>query len=205
MKRIEKRLVNRYLHAMPIEAHGGNKYANICLIQTIKFLQHGKGVNIFPEGAYVPDKKIFRGHTGASRLVFEAKKLGSKINLVPISIKVSKDGDLDDYNKKGDNVEVTVLPAIDYEEIYYNYRYAITKEEKNELLHQPIDMAMKCIANNLGMPYVNNYIELRRKGNVMFEDGSVVDVNTAQEEEYINRYNHELNDRTLRLLKNMKH
>lgn len=200
-----KDVINRYLHAMPIEAHGGRKYANICLEQAAKFLQHGKSVNIFPEGAYVPDKKIFRGHTGASRLVFAAKELGNKINLVPISINVSKNGDLDNYKKIGDNVEVTILPAIDYKDTYYNYRYATTKDEKNELLHQPIDIAMKCIADNLGIPYVNNYIELRAKGNVMFEDGSVIDVNVAQEEKFINQYNQELNGRVLRLLKNIKH
>lgn len=200
-----KDVVNRYLHAMPIEAHGGSKYANICLEQAIKFLQHGKSVNIYPEGAYVPDKKVFRGHTGASRIVFNARKLGKNVNLIPISINVSKDCDLDDYNKKGANVVVTILPAIDYEDSYYNYRYVTKKEERNELLHQPIDIAMKCIANNLGIPYVNDYIELRTKGNVMFGDGSIVDVNTAQEEEFVKRYDQELNDRTLRLIKNIKY
>lgn len=38
----------------------------------------------------------------------------------------------------------------------------------------------------------------------MFADGNVVDVNTAQNNEFIHRYNEELKTRTLRLLKNMK-
>lgn len=37
-----KEIVNKYLHAMPIEAHGGSIYANICLEQATKFLENGK-------------------------------------------------------------------------------------------------------------------------------------------------------------------
>lgn len=198
-----KNIVNKYLHTFPIEAHGGSIYTNMCLEQAIKFLERGKSVNIFPEGAYVPDRKIFRGHTGASRIIYNAKNNGKKVNLVPVSIYVSRTDDLDNYNKVGDNVEITILEPIDYEDAYYNYRNAQNKEEKNIFLHQPIDIAMQCIAGSLGIPYDDNYIELRSKGNVMFADGSVVDVNTAQNDEFVSRYKEELNDRALSLLKSM--
>lgn len=198
-----KDVVNKYLYAMPIEAHGGSVYSNICLEQATKFLINGKSISIFPEGAYVYDKKIFKGRTGASRIAYNARNTGKKVNLVPISIYVSRNDDLDSYNKVGDNAEITILPAIDYEESYYNYKHSKTKEEMNMFLHQPIDNAMRCIANSLNIPYDDNYIELRAKGNVMFDDGSVVDVNIAQNSEFVNRYNNELNGRFLRLLKSM--
>lgn len=199
-----KEIVNKYLYAMPIEAHGGSIYANMCLEQAIQILEKGKSVNIFPEGAYVYDKKIFRGRTGASRLVYNSRDNGQRVNLVPVSIYVSRNNDLDSYNKIGDNMEVNILPSINYEDAYYNYKHSQTKEERNTFLHQPIDIAMQSIANSLGLPYDENYIELRTKGNVMFADGNVVDVNTAQNNEFIHRYNEELKTRTLRLLKNMK-
>ena len=199
-----KEIVNKYLHAMPIEAHGGNIYANMCLEQATKFLENGKSVSIFPEGAYVYEEKIFRGRTGASRILYNARESGKQINLVPVSIFVGRNDDLDSYNKVGDNVEICILPSINYEDAYYNYRHSKTKEERNIFLHQPIDIAMQCIADNLGIPYDENYIELRPKGNIMFADGSVIEYNNAQNSELINRYNNELNDRALRLLKNMK-
>jgi len=199
-----KAIINKYLYAMPIEAHGGSKYANICLEQATKFLENGKSVNIFPEGAYVDDKKVFRGRTGASRIIYNARANGIHVNLVPVSIDVSRSEDLDNYSKVGDDVEINILPLIDYEDAYYNYKHSQTKEEMNMFLHQPIDVAMQCIANSLGISYDKNYIELRAKGNVMFADGSVIDVNTAQNNEFITRYKKELNDRTLRLLKSIR-
>lgn len=199
-----KDTVNRYLHALPIEAHGGYIYANICLEQAIRVLHNGKSISIFPEGAYVYDRKIFKGHTGASRIAYNIRNNGKKVNLVPISINVSKNDDLDNYNRIGDDVEVTILPPIDYEDAYYNYKHSSNKEERNMFLHQPIDTGMQCIADNLKIPYEDHYIELSPKGNVMFEDGSTIDVKTAQNKEYISRYKEELNGRTLRLLKKMK-
>lgn len=200
-----KTLVNKYLYAMPVEAHGGPMYTNMCLQQALWFLQNKKSVSIFPEGAYVYDRKIFRGHTGASRLVYDARGENNQhVNLVPVSIYVSRNADLDNYKQIGDDVEISFLETIDYEESYYNYKHALEKDEKNIFLHQPIDIAMERIANNLGIPYENNYIKLRNKGNVIFNDGSVVDTILAQQNCYINRYNDELMDRSLKLLKLMK-
>lgn len=199
-----KDIVNKYLHAMPIEAHGGSIYANMCLEQATKFLENGKSVSIFPEGAYVYENKIFRGRTGASRILYNARESGKQINLVPVSIYVDRNDELDSYNKVGDNVEINILSSINYEDAYYNYRHSKTIEEMNIFLHQPIDVAMQCIADNLGLPYDENYIELRPKGNIMFADGSVIEVHNAHNSGFIIRYNDELNNRTLRLLKNMR-
>ncbi len=192
-----KYIVNKYLNAFPIEAHGGRKYTKMCLEHASEILQSGRSVNIFPEGAYVLENNIYKGHTGASRIIYDARKNISQINLVPVSISISKKEDLENYKNLGGGViEITILPSIDYKEAYYNYNYAKNYEEANEFLHIPIDIAMKNIANNLKMAYVDNYIELKPKGNVMFADGSVVDVNLAQQNEFAQKYNCELMKRT---------
>lgn len=131
-----KKMVNKYLHAFPIEAHGGIKYTNMCLEHATRILESEKSVNIFPEGAYVSEKKVFRGHTGSSRIIYQARNKGKQVNLIPVSIYISRNDDLDNYNMVGDNVEVTVLPSIDYEEAYYSYKYAQNEEEMNKFLHQ---------------------------------------------------------------------
>lgn len=199
-----KATINRYLHAFPIEAHGGRMYASICLEQASRFLTSGLSLSIFPEGAYVPDNKVFKGHTGGSRILFSARENGTHVNLIPVSIYVSRNYDLDNYSMVGDDVEVTILPPVDYEEAYYNYSYSRTIEEMNAALHRPIDDAMQSIAATLKVPYEDAYIELWPKGNVIFADGSVVDVGTAQEEQYIKRYNQELDDRAQRLIRSLR-
>ena len=50
-----KSIIERYLYAMPIEAHGGRAYANMGLNYATKMLENGISVNIFPEGAYIED------------------------------------------------------------------------------------------------------------------------------------------------------
>lgn len=81
-----KIMIERYLHAMPIEAHGGSKYTSLCLDYAQSFLERGKSISIFPEGAYVYDNNIFKGHTGASRIIYGARNAGKQVNLVPVSI-----------------------------------------------------------------------------------------------------------------------
>ena len=78
-----------------------------------------------------------------------------------------------------------------------------SNEEKNDLLHIPIDTSMKLIADSLGLPYVDSYIELRPKGNVMFADGSVIETGMAQNPEFIDRYNRELEDRVMQLTRKL--
>ena len=198
-----KSIIERYLYAMPIEAHGGRVYANMGLSYATKMLENGISVNIFPEGAYVEDKKIFRGRTGASRLIYNIRDIGKQVNLVPVSISVLRNDDLDSFDKTGDNVEITFLPPINYEDAYYGYSYAQSDEEKNTLLHMPIDASMKLIADSLKLPYVDSYIKLSPKGNVMFADGSVIETGMAQNPEFIDRYNRELEDRVMQLTRKL--
>lgn len=62
---------------------------------------------------------------------------------------------------------------------------------------------MKLIADSLGLLYVDSYIELRPKGNVMFADGSVIETDMAQNPEFIDRYNRELEDRVMQLTRKL--
>lgn len=199
-----KRMIERYLHAMPIEAHGGSKYTNMCLSYAEYFLKHGKSISIFPEGAYVYDNNIFKGHTGASRILFNARNENKQVNLVPVSILAPKTGDLDDYNRIGETIEISILPPIDYEEAYYNFRHTMSEEEKNTFLHEPVDKAMRSIAANIGIPYIDKYIELRPKGNVIFSDGTTVETSLAQNEEFTTRYDEELRARALKISRSIK-
>lgn len=96
------------------------------------------------------------------------------------------------------------MPPINYEEAYYNFRHASSQTERNASLHVPIDIAMKSIATTLGIPYVDEYIELRPKGNVIFKDGSTVETSLAQSEEYLARYNEELMTRALKISRSIK-
>ena len=59
------------------------------------------------------------------------------------------------------------------------------------------DRGMKQIAESLGREYVDEYIELNPKGNVMFPDGEKIDAIEAQKEELIQKYDKHL--KTLRL------
>jgi prepilin-type processing-associated H-X9-DG protein len=81
--------------------------------------------------------------------------------------------------------------------------YAQSDEEKNTLLHMPIDASMKLIADSLKLPYVDSYIKLSPKGNVMFADGSVIETGMAQNPEFIDRYNRELEDRVMQLTRKL--
>lgn len=186
-------MVNKYLNSFPIEAHGGMKYANMCLEYAGELLKEGMSLSIFPEGAYIQDCVIHKGRTGATRILYNARSNDLKINLVPVSISIDKNGiDLDDYSHFDKSVIVTILKPIDYEEEYYKYINTDDMVEKNQCLHIPIDKGMKQIASNLGIEYKDEYIKLRPKGNVIFADGTTVQTDQAIEESYISQYEEEL-------------
>lgn len=117
----EKKAFNEYLYTMPMEAHGGKKYSSLCLEYITELVKNGIDISIFPEGAYV--------------------------------------------------------------------------EEKRMCLHNVTDQALKNIAEELDKQYVDSYIELFPKGNVIFSDGNVVLTEDAQDSYYVNLYEQELKNR----------
>ena len=168
-------VVNKYLYSMPIEAHGGKEYANLCLDSAANLLSNGYNLNIFPEGAYIDDKEhVYKGRTGAARILFSAKENGINPNIIPISIDVSQtEADLDSYNlNENDKVVVNVLDPIDYTDTYYYYKNSSSFEEKNANLHKIMDIGMRAIAESLNREYVDSYIELCPKKNVIFDEQS---------------------------------
>ena len=195
-------LVNKYLDTLPIEAHGGKVYSDLCLKYASQTLENGNSLSIFPEGAYVSEQVIHKGRTGATRILYDTKSKGIDVNLIPISINLGGiKADLDDYSAFDENVLVTILNPIDYSEQYYEYINTKDVRQKNLLLHIPIDNGMKQIAKNLGREYKDEYIQLRPKGNVIFSDGSTIPTSLAHEDIYIKKYEEQIKVKTLEFLK----
>lgn len=196
-----KQMVEKYLYSMPIEAHGGSIYSEMCLKYATELVCNGISVSIFPEGAYLSENIIHRGRTGASRILYSARERGIRPNLIPVSIDIKSDNlDLDSYHPLDDNVIVTITEPINYENDYYNYLNANTTEEKNVCLHKPIDEGMINISKSLNIQYSDDYIELWPKNNVIFENGITVPTSDAQSENYIFLYEKELAKRTRQLI-----
>ena len=198
-----QKMINDYLYSMPIEAHGGNKYSNMCLNSGISLLNSGISLGIFPEGAYVSDNNIYRGRTGASRILYGAMKEEIDVKLIPVGINVFGDFDLDSYTFDERSIDVKILPSVDCKNFFDMFINSSNFYDKNEALHKPIDLCMKQIAEALDRPYINKYIELYPKGNVIFKDGYTVNTQAAQYSEFINKYGIELNDRVKVLKKEM--
>ena len=83
-KRLE--MVNNYLNAFPIEAHGGPVYSGLCLKYAEEILENNIRLNIFPEGAYIDDKEnVYRGRTGAARILFNQLQKGKQVYFLPLA------------------------------------------------------------------------------------------------------------------------
>lgn len=194
--------VNKYLNSMPMET-GNKKYATLCL-EAISdlFAQEDVNLNFFPEGAYFSDKKaIYRGRTGASRVLFHVRDLGIDVSVVPVAIDVIESlDDIDDFHALNNVVKVKILEPMDYEEDYYKYSHSEDRKIRNEAFHAVMDKSLQTIANALEKPYINEYIPLNKK-NVILPDGSYVDIPKSNEEAYLKTYNEHLEGRVKCLYK----
>lgn len=202
-----QKMVNDYLYSLPIEAHGGSKYANICLDKAIEILKNGFSVNIFPEGVYVPDKSVIhKGRTGMARILYNCLENNIPINLLPVAIDIlSENLDLDSFTPNNEDiVNMTILEPIDYNYEYMMYKKSTTLEEKNIYLHAITDKALRSIANCLNKPYSNEYIELYPKNNVIFANGETIPTIEAQNSKYLDLYKEELEKRTSNLIRTLK-
>lgn len=196
-----QKMVNDYLYSMPIEAHGGKVYSDMCLACGVDLLNSGISLGIFPEGAYVPGNNIYRGRTGASRILFGAMDKGVDVNLVPVGINVSGDFDLDSYVFDDRNIDIKILPNIYCDNFFDKFMSSDDYSDRNNALHEPIDLCMKSIAEVLDRPYVDDYIELYPKGNVIFSDGRTVINAASRYSEFIRQYDMELDKRVKTLKK----
>ena len=182
--------INKYLNAFRIEAHGGSEYADMGSRNSSLFLNEGLDVSIFPEGAYIDDTEhVFKGRTGGARVLFDTLESKSFAYFLPVSIDVRSKSELDSYTVSSDDkVIITINDPINPETYYREYSKTRDMHERNEVLHQITDEGMKTIAASLGREYVDEYIELNPKGNVIFSNGETVETNEAQKGKYIRRY-----------------
>lgn len=197
-----KLLVDTYLNSFPIEAHGGSSYSNLCLKNISDIVKSGISINIFPEGAYINDKSsVYKGRTGASRILFKSIEGGYYPFFVPVCIDIkSSSDDLDDYTIGNDIIFIKILKPIDYSDELYDYLHSKSVEEKNKILHRLTDKGMVKISEALNRKYKDEYIELFKKGNVIFSDGQIINADLAQQKEYLDKYSEELEIRKLALI-----
>jgi len=199
-----KRLVHSCLHTLPIEAHGGKIYSDMCLDYATRIVQSGIDINIFPEGAYIEEDIIHRGRTGAARILFNAVAAKADVNLIPVAIAVDKTSmDLDSYIFGEDNVSVSFLPPIEYMDDFENYMTYESQEKKKESLHNVIDTSFRNIAQVLGKPYDNSYIELFQKKNVIYSSGIVLSTEEAQQACNIALYKDSLQKESTEIIKQL--
>ena len=164
-KDIERQqMVEKYLYAMPIEAHGGRRYSDVCIDSASDLLNNGYNICIFSEGAYIKNDVVHRGRTGATRILYNSRIQGTVANLVPLAIGIDKENlDLDCYSLKGNKINITFLPPINYTDYYEYYLSSNSIDEKKEMLHKPIDVELSLIASTLKKDYCNEYIDLYPK------------------------------------------
>lgn len=202
-----KKLVRDCLYALPIEAHGGKKYADICLQQATKLLreENNLALNIFPEGAYVKEPIIYKGRTGAARILFQIASQDIPINFVPVAIKVDKEKiDLDSYDFNNDQVEVNILKPIEYRDELETYLHTSDMQLQNSCLHSIIDRSFITIAETLNLEYIDSYIELFPKKNVMFYDGTTIPTDVAQQKYFVDLYKDSLEKESKEIIKQIK-
>lgn len=172
MRRI---MIENSLYGIPLEVHGGRERSHIGLEMAKRALIGGWSVLIFPEGAYTEDIQVNKGRTGAAHILFGARQAGVNVNLIPVGIdNRSKTNDLDDFVPRGDSMVINIGKPIDYEDHYNVYIKASSREEINKALHAPVDIAMRSIANSIEQPYVDEYIELRKRDTIILESGEEV-------------------------------
>ncbi len=198
--------INKYLNAFPIEAHGGKAYSDICLENASSLLNKNISLSIWPEGAYIDDRvHVYRGRTGASRILFNALNNGSYAYLLPVSIDIQSNDELDNYVPNiNDRVRITINDPILPDEYFYRFSKSYSKEVRNNILHEITKKGMKTIADSLQREYVDEYIELFPKGNVIFSDGTTVNTNIAQNKSYIDIYNKDIKELSKKLVNSIQ-
>ncbi|MCI8575780.1 MAG: 1-acyl-sn-glycerol-3-phosphate acyltransferase [Bacilli bacterium] len=197
-----QQMIEKYLYAMPIEAHGGKKYADMCINNASTLLNKGYNLSIFPEGAYIEEDAIYRGRTGATRILYNSRTQGVIANLVPVAIDIDKRNlNLDSYSLDGNKIKITILPPIDYTNYYKKYLASNNLDERKEMLHKPVDIGLSLIASTLNKKYYNEYIELYPKKNIILENGEIIPVDEAQTNQYLSLYSSQLEKRKEKILK----
>lgn len=173
--KLRRMTIENSLYGIPLEVHGGQERLNIGIEMAKRALIDGWSVIIFPEGAYTKDYQVNKGRTGATQILFEARQKGVNANLIPVGIDNRSDIDnLDDFIPHNDSMIINIGAPINYDGHYYDYINANSIEKRRIALHAPVDIAMRSIAKTIGRPYVDEYIELRKRDTIILENGDEI-------------------------------
>lgn len=201
------KMVYKYLYPIPLEVNGNEYYSNLSLQASSYLLMNNISLIIFPEGAYRPNKQaIYRGRTGMARILFNSQAQGGPpVSLIPVALDVQGENiNCDNYKPTDDKFKVSILNPIDYSREYEQYIKGISKEEKNLALHNIVDKSLQIIAKELKQPYINQYLELHSRRNVMFRNGETVNWEDIQKNYYQNLYKNQFNKQIKVLTKQIK-
>lgn len=157
----KKNAINKYLNALPFEYHAGSDVNTYNINSAVYLLNCYKSIHMFPEGAHSPyDECVNKGRNGAVRCVFGAKQSGNKVNLIPVGIKTNDSIDNLD-------IEIHILPKVDYIEDYLLYLSTANLTERKEILYKVTKDAMTSIADALNYYYLDERIKLEKKDIIM--------------------------------------
>ena len=174
---VRRLVIEKALHTIPLEVHGGKEYLKTGLEMARRALLDGHSLLIFPEGAYTGDAQVTKGRTGASRILFDANIGGVEPNLLPIGIRYEPwPTDLDAYMPQDEQIRVTLGDPIDYTAAYRDYAASTDRESRRQALRAPIDMAMRAIAEATNLPYIDEPIELWPRKTMILESGEEVPI-----------------------------
>lgn len=174
----------------------------MCLRNSSEFIKNNLSLSIWPEGAYIYDTEhVYKGRTGGARILFNALDNLCYAYFLPVSIDIKTDNDLDSYVPDiHDKVKITINEPILPDEYFYRYKSSETDKDKNIVLHDITDTGMKIIADSLNREYVDDYIELYPKGNVIFSDGTTINTELAQTRDFLDKYDKELKSVSRKLI-----
>ena len=174
---VRRLVIEKALHTIPLEVHGGKEYLEVGLKMARQALLDGRSLLIFPEGAYTGDAQVTKGRTGASRILFGANVGGVEPNLLPVGIRYKPwPTDLDAYMPQDEQIHVTLCDPVDYTAAYRDYAASTDRESRRQALRAPIDMAMRAIAEATNLPYIDEPIELWPRKTMILESGEEVPI-----------------------------
>lgn len=131
----------------PVDRSGGSKSLG-ALNHAREILEDGHLFGIHVEGTRSPDGRLYRGHTGASRLAFE-----TGCPIVPTAIIGSRD-----LQKPGQ-----VIPSKGKSTIIYGKPIAVERKNPEDVTHEELreltDRVVKAIGAMSGQEYVDEYAQ----------------------------------------------
>lgn len=131
----------------PVDRSGGSKSLG-ALNHAREILENGHLFGIHVEGTRSPDGRLYRGHTGASRLAFE-----TGCPIVPTAIIGSRD-----LQKPGQ-----VIPSKGKSTIIYGKPIAVERKNPEDVTHEELreltDRVVKAIGAMSGQEYVDEYAQ----------------------------------------------